>query len=83
MVLLQYAFRQVYYNRNPKHITQMKQENRKENKERKEKSNFSSVMQLRLTARQRSHLMIQASRKATTVPSIVRTLILKSIKDNE
>jgi len=52
-------------------------------KTRKEKSNFSSVMQLRLTARQRSHLMIQASRKSTTVPTILRTLILKSIKDNE
>ena len=54
-----------------------------ENKTRKEKSNYSSVMQLRLTARQRSHLMIQASRKATTVPTILRTLILKSIKDND
>ena len=54
-----------------------------ENKTRKGKNNYSSVMQLRLTARQRSHLMIQASRKSTTVPSIVRTLILKSIKDNE
>ena len=52
-------------------------------KTRKEKNNYSSVMQLRLTARQRSHLMIQPSRKATTVPSIVRNLILKSIKDNE
>ena len=82
MVLLQYAFRQVYFNRNPKHITQMKQENRKENKERKEKANFSSVMQLRLTARQRSHLMIQASRKATTVPTILRNLILNSIKND-
>ena len=61
----------------------MKQENRKENKERKEKANFSSVMQLRLTARQRSHLMIQASRKSTTVPTILRNLILNSIKDNE
>ena len=61
----------------------MKQENRKEIKTRKEKSNFSSVMQLRLTARQRSHLMVQASRKATTVPTILRNLILKSIKDND
>ena len=52
-------------------------------KTRKEKANFSSVMQLRLTARQRSHLMIQASRKATTVPTILRNLILNSIKDNE
>ena len=60
----------------------MKQENRKENKERKEKANFSSVMQLRLTARQRSHLMIQASRKATTVPTILRNLILNSIKND-
>jgi len=49
---------------NPKHITQMKQENRKKTKSEKRKPNFSSVMQLRLTARQRSHLMIQASRKA-------------------
>jgi len=68
---------------NPKHITQMKQENRKKTKSEKRKPNFSSVMQLRLTARQRSHLMIQASRKATTVPTILRTLILKSIKDND
>ena len=52
-------------------------------KTRKEKSKLSSVMQLRLTARQRSHLMIQASRKFTTVPTILRNLILKSIKDNE
>ena len=49
----------------------------------KENRNFSSVMQLRLTAKMRSHLLIQSSRKATTVPSIVRNLILKSIKDNE
>jgi hypothetical protein len=53
-----------------------------ENKTRKEKANFSSVMQLRLTARQRSHLMIQASRKATTVPTILRNLILNSIKND-
>jgi hypothetical protein len=52
-------------------------------KTRKEKNNYSSVMQLRLTSKMRSHLMIQASRKSTTVPSIVRNLILKSIKDNE
>ena len=54
-----------------------------ENKTRKEKSNYSSVMQLRLTSKMRSHLMIQASRKATTVPTILRNLILNSIKDNE
>ena len=62
------------------HLTQITMQ---EIKTRKEKSNYSSVMQLRLTARQRSHLMIQASRKSTTVPTILRTLILKSIKDNE
>jgi hypothetical protein len=52
-------------------------------KTRKEKSKFSSVMQLRLTSKMRSHLMIQASRKSTTVPTILRNLILKSIKDND
>jgi hypothetical protein len=51
-------------------------------KTRKEKSNFSSVMQLRLTSKMRSHLMIQASRKATTVPTILRNLILNSIKND-
>ena len=53
-----------------------------ENKTRKGKNNYSSVMQLRLTARQRSHLMIQASRKSTTVPTILRNLILNSIKND-
>ena len=53
-----------------------------ENKTRNEKNNYSSVMQLRLTARQRSHLMIQASRKSTTVPTILRNLILNSIKND-
>ena len=64
-------------------IHHLTQETMQEIKTRKEKSNYSSVMQLRLTARQRSHLMIQASRKSTTVPTILRNLILKSIKDNE
>ena len=51
-------------------------------KTRKEKSKFSSVMQLRLTSKMRSHLMIQASRKSTTVPTILRNLILNSIKND-
>jgi len=53
-----------------------------ENKTRNEKNNYSSVMQLRLTSKMRSHLMIQASRKATTVPTILRNLILNSIKND-